>query len=490
MQIPMLHLEQLFPVHLYTFPYDSLLNLTVAVSSPRLCAMAVRRSAAALLRLTPELRSTVCRSHPGIDGIDSKRACEVSSALIRTARYGQKRAFAVTTRKKQTMPIDNSTDNLPLSGTLVVSLEQAIAGPFCTRQLADLGARVIKIERPGKGDFNRDHDQRVKGQCSHFVWTNRSKESLALDLKQPKDLDALKKIVAKADVLVQNLAPGSTERMGLGYGTLKERHPGLIVCDISGYGSTGPYKNKKAYDLLIQAEAGFLSVTGSPGQPAKSGISIADIAAGTTAYNNILAALLQRHKTGKGCRLDVSMLESMAEWMSFPMYYAYEGAPPPALAGAEHAAIYPYGPFETGGGGTVMLGMQNEREWGIFARDVLRKPELLEDERFTSTAKRCVHRKELKAIIEEVFSEQAADEVLEKLQSAGIANSKLNDMAGLWAHPQLKARDRWTEVDTPNGMIPALKPAGAAEGMGVRMDAIPAVGEHTDALFGEFDIER
>jgi len=376
-----------------------------------------------------------------------------------------------------------------LSGITVVSLEQAIAGPFCTRQLADLGARIIKVERPGKGDFNRDHDQRVKGQCSHFVWTNRSKESIALDLKQPKDLDALKRIVAKADVLVQNLAPGATERMGLGYQTLKTQHPGLIVCDISGYGSTGPYKNKKAYDLLIQSESGFLSVTGSPNQPAKSGISIADIAAGTTAYNNILAAIIQRGKTGKGSRLDVSMLESMAEWMSFPMYYASEGAPPPALAGAEHAAIYPYGPFETGGG-TVMLGMQNEREWGIFCREVLQKPELLEDDRFTSTSLRSTNRKELKAIIEETFSNYEADEMLDKLQTAGIANAKLNDMAGLWAHPQLKARDRWTEVNTPNGMIPALKPAGAAEGYNVRMDPVPAVGEHNDSIFTEFGIER
>jgi itaconate CoA-transferase len=308
----------------------------------------------------------------------------------------------------------------------VISLEQAIAGPFCTRQLADLGARVIKIERPGAGDFNRYHDKRVKGLCSHFVWTNRSKESLALDLKEAKDLEALKKIIAKADILVQNLAPGATERMGLGYETLKTKHPGLIVCDISGYGSTGPYKDKKAYDLLIQSESGFVSVTGSPSMPAKSGISIADIAAGTTAFNNILAAIIQRNKTGKGCRLDVSMLESMAEWMTFPLYYAYDGAPSLPLAGAEHASIYPYGPFDTGGNGTVMLGMQNEREWGIFCNDILQKPELLKDERFQSTSKRSTNRKELKAIIEEVFSDYSADDVLERLQKAGIANAKVN----------------------------------------------------------------
>ena len=253
---------------------------------------------------------------------------------------------------------------------------------------------MIKIERPGLGDFNRYHDKRVKGQCSHFVWTNRSKESLALDLKKPEDLAALKKILEKADVLVQNLAPGASERRGWGSETWKDKHPGLIFCDISGYGSTGPYKDKKAYDLLIQSESGFLSVTGSPNQPAKSGISIADIAAGTTAYNNILAAIIQRNKTGKGCRLDVSMLESMAEWMTFPMYYAMDGQPSLPLAGAEHAAIYPYGPFDTGGGGTVMLAMQNEREWSIFCKDILLKPELEKDERFASTSIRSKNRKE------------------------------------------------------------------------------------------------
>lgn len=383
-----------------------------------------------------------------------------------------------------------ATSNLPLSGTLVVALEQAIAGPFCTRQLADLGARVVKIERPGRGDFNRDHDQRVKGLCSHFVWTNRSKESLALDLKKPKDLQALKQLVAKADVLVQNLAPGATERMGLGYEALKSKHPGLVVCDISGYGSTGPYKDKKAYDLLIQAEAGFLSITGNPDSPAKAGISIADIAAGTTAYNNILAALLQRHKTGKGCRLDVSMLESMAEWMSFPLYYAHDGQTPPRRAGAEHASIYPYGPFKTGGSGTVMLGMQNEREWGIFCREVLKRPKLLDDQRFRNTSERSHNRDELRKIIEGVFQSANAGDWLERLQAAGIANAKVNEMKDLWAHPQLIARGRWTKVATSSGEIPALKPAGAAEGMDVRMEDIPAVDEHGEAILKEFGLER
>ncbi|EME40426.1 hypothetical protein DOTSEDRAFT_177403 [Dothistroma septosporum NZE10] len=402
------------------------------------------------------------------------------------------RAFSSSIRHYNAHAVDQDQppSNLPLSGILVVSLEQAIAGPFCTRQLADLGARVIKIERPGLGDFNRHHDTRVKGQCSHFVWTNRSKESLTLDLKQPSDLSALKTILSSASIFVQNLAPGATQRMGLDYQTLSKNHPTLIVCDISGYGSTGPYASKKAYDLLIQAESGFLSITGtSPSQPAKAGCSIADIAAGTTAFNNILAALINRSKTGRGCRLDVSMLESMAEWMSFPLYYAYDGASPPAMAGAEHASIYPYGPFECRDG-TVMLGMQNEREWKTFAGDVLGKAELLGNEKFVTTSDRSRNRRELKGIIEEVFRRFSTEEVLEKLQNAGIANAEVNDMEKVWEHPQLKARGRWTEVETPNGRIPALKPAGAAEGMDVRMDPVPSVGEHSEAILKEFGIER
>lgn len=410
---------------------------------------------------------------------------------LRTSRkFSTLRPLCQTRQPSNKADTATNNSNLPLSGILVVALEQAIAGPLCTRHLADLGARVIKLERPGLGDFNRHHDERVKGQCSHFVWTNRSKESLALDLKQPSDLAVLKKILGKADVLVQNLAPGSTERMGLAYEALKEEHPGLIVCDISGYGSTGPYKDKKAYDLLIQSEAGFLSVTGTPDTPVKAGIPIADIAAGTTAYNNILAAIIQRGKTGKGCRLDVSMLESLAEWMSFPLYYTYNGAEPPPRAGAEHASIYPYGPFKTAGDGMVMLGMQNEREWGIFCSEILEKPELEGDERFENTKKRSKNRAELKGIIEDVFSQYQADDVLARLQRAGIANAKVNDMAGLWAHPQLQARKRWSEVDTVGGRIPAMRPAGASDDADVRMDPIPSVGEHQEAILKEFGVER
>ncbi|MDO8375191.1 MAG: CaiB/BaiF CoA-transferase family protein, partial [Polaromonas sp.] len=280
-----------------------------------------------------------------------------------------------------------NTPTRPLDGITVISLEHAIAAPFCTRQLADLGARVIKVERPGVGDFARAYDQRVGGMASHFVWVNRSKESLTLDLKQPAALAVLKQLLETADVLVQNLAPGAAARMGLGYDDLRAANPKLIVCDISGYGDDGPYRDKKAYDLLIQSEAGFLSVTGTPDEPSKAGNSVADIAAGMYAYSSILAALLQRGKTGQGSHIDVSMLESLTEWMGYPMYYAYAGATPPPRSAASHATIYPYGPFAAGDGGTVMLGLQNEREWVVFCKVVLQQPGLATDARFDSNAR-------------------------------------------------------------------------------------------------------
>ena len=370
----------------------------------------------------------------------------------------------------------------PLDGITVVSLEHAIAAPFCTRQLADLGARVIKVERPGVGDFARAYDQRVAGEASHFVWVNRSKESISLDLKQPAALEVLQELVAGADVLVQNLAPGAAARMGLGAQALQAKYPRLVVCDISGYGEDGPYRDKKAYDLLIQSEAGFLSVTGTPEDPCKSGNSIADIAAGMYAYTGILAALLPRGKTGKGSHIDISMLESLAEWMGFPMYYAYQGATPPPRSAASHATIYPYGPFPAGDGGTVMLGLQNEREWKLFCEKVLLQPALATDARFDSNARRNEHREELRAIIVGLFGALSTAQVLERLDAAQIANARMNDMAGLWAHPQLQARERWRQVDSPAGPIPALLPAGRQSAFDYRMDAIPAVGEHTDAI--------
>ena len=377
----------------------------------------------------------------------------------------------------------------PLDGITVVSLEHAIAAPLCSRQLADLGARVIKVERPGAGDFARAYDTRVKGLASHFVWTNRSKESLTLDLKHPDAHAALMDLLARADVLVQNLAPGAAARMGLSFDALQDHNPRLIVCNISGYGDDGPYRDKKAYDLLIQGEAGFLSVTGTPEAPAKAGISVADIAAGHCASNGILSALLLRARTGRGSAIDVSMLESLAEWMGYPMYYAFDGAPPPPRAGASHASIYPYGPFEAGDGGTVMLGLQNEREWNAFCETVLNDAALATDPRFASNARRNEHRAELQVLVLAVFRDLSTAQVLERLDAARIANARVNDMAGLWAHPQLRSRARWTSVGSPAGPIPALLPPGNSNAFDHRMDPVPAVGQHTDAILRELGLD-
>jgi len=377
----------------------------------------------------------------------------------------------------------------PLDGITVVTLEHAIAAPFCTRQLADLGARVIKIERPGVGDFARAYDERVKGLASHFVWTNRSKESLTLDVKHADGQAILRRLILeRADVVVQNLAPGAAARLGIAHAALSADKPGLIVCDISGYGSDGPYRDKKAYDLLIQSESGFLSVTGTPDDPAKAGCSIADIAAAMYAYTNILAALIERGKTGRGCRIDVSMLECMVEWMAFPLYYAYEGAAPPPRAGAAHATIYPYGPFPTGDGRIVMLGLQNEREWAVFCRDVLRRPELAADARFASNSRRTEQRDVLRAMIVEEFAHLTAEEVVARLDGAQIANARMNDMHDVWEHAQLHARGRWTDVASSAGRIPALLPPGQPDAWPPRMDPIPALGEHTDAILREIGL--
>lgn len=377
----------------------------------------------------------------------------------------------------------------PLKGLTVVTLEHAIAAPFATRQLADLGARVIKIERPGTGDFARGYDARVRGLASHFVWTNRSKESVTLDVKHPQAHALLQRLVLeKADVLVQNLAPGAAARLGLGWEALAAQKPGLIVCDISGYGSDGPYRDKKAYDLLIQSEAGFVSTTGTPDEPCKAGASIADIAAGMYAYSNILAALLQRAQTGRGRHIDVSMLEALTEWTSYPLYYAFEGADPPPRTGASHATIYPYGPFPAGDGGTVMLGLQNEREWVVFCEKVLRQPALATDARFAGNARRSAERAALHAIIVETFAALSTAQVIERLDDAQIANARVNTMAEVWAHPQLKARGRWREVGSPAGPLPALLPPGSWDEE-PRMDPVPALGEHTDAVLAELGVD-
>jgi itaconate CoA-transferase len=372
-----------------------------------------------------------------------------------------------------------------LEGITVVTLEHAIAAPFCTRQLADLGARVIKIERPGVGDFARAYDQRVRGLASHFVWTNRSKESLTLDLKHAEAPVVLERLLEHADVLVQNLAPGAAERLGLAFDALHPRFPRLVVCDISGYGADGPYRDAKAYDLLIQSESGFLSITGTPDEPSKAGCSIADIAAGMYAYSNILAALIERGRSGEGKRIDVSMLESMVEWMSYPLYYAFDGQSPPARTGAAHATIYPYGPFPAGDGRVVMLGLQNEREWQAFCAKVLQRPELAADPRFDSNARRTAARDALRAIVVEVFAALTAQQVVDRLNEAGIANANMNTMADVWAHPQLQARGRWTEVGTPGGAIPALLPPGMTRADEPRIDPVPALGAHTDAILCE-----
>lgn len=376
----------------------------------------------------------------------------------------------------------------PLQNTLVVSIEQAIAAPYCSRLLADLGARVIKVERPDGGDFARRYDNRARGMSSHFVWTNRSKESLALDLKDEQAVSVIKKLLANADVFIQNLAPGAAARLGLDHKQLQKEFPQLITCSISGYGEGGPDGERKAYDLLIQAEAGLLSVTGSADTPAKCGVSIADISAGTTACNAILAAVINRATTGKGDHIEVSMLEAMAEWMGFPMYFATDAAEPPARAGAGHATIFPYGPYKTQDG-TVMLGLQNEREWQAFCRNVLVNEQLAKEERFQSNDGRFKHSDEINQHIHDVFKNIPTTQAIARLEKAGIGTASVNTMAELWEHKQLKARNRWQDVETPTGSIPALKPV-SGEAWQPKMNPVPALGEHTHSILEELQLDK
>ena len=373
----------------------------------------------------------------------------------------------------------------PLDGITVVALEQVIAGPFATRQLAELGARVIKIERPQGGDAARAYDRTVKGLSSHFVWVNRSKESLTLDVKHPEAKAVMEKLLQKADVFLHNLAPGAVERLGLGSRELRERHPRLIWCGISGYGPAGPYASKKAYDLLVQCEAGLLSVTGTPEAPAKAGIPAADIAAGMYAFSSILAALLRRERSGEGAAIDITMLEALGEWMGFPAYFtAYGGAAPPR-SGAHHSTIVPYGPFRAGDGETVFLSVQNEREFAGFCEKVLRKATLAQDPRFASGPERLRNRDAMHREIDAVFAGLTAGEIVERLDGADIANARLNDMQQFWRHEQLRARGRWAKVGSPAGEIEVLKPPVNIDGMEPRMEAIPAAGEHTAAILSE-----
>lgn len=377
----------------------------------------------------------------------------------------------------------------PLDGITVITLEHAIAAPFCTRQLADLGARVIKIERPKVGDFARKYDERVDGMSSHFVWTNRSKESLTLDVKAEPAQNILKQLIMKADVLVQNLAPGAASRLGLSYEELSQINPKIIVCDISGYGddleNPGPYRDKKAYDLLIQSESGFLSITGTQDEYVKAGCSIADIAAGMYAYTNILAAIIEREKTGHGKRIDISMLESMAEWMGYPLYYTLRGDTPPPRTGSAHATIYPYGPFPTGDHKQVMLGIQNEREWQSFCNIVLLQPQLAQEDTFINNTQRSKNREKLRQIIVESFKQLTQVQIIERLDQAKIANASVNEMSDVWNHPQLQARQRWLEVDSPIGKIPTLKPVGIKDQDDFMIKAIPDLGEHTQSILRE-----
>ncbi len=377
---------------------------------------------------------------------------------------------------------------LPLSGITVVSLEQAVAAPFASRQLADLGARVIKIERPKVGDFARDYDQSVKGQSAYFVWLNRSKESLTLDVKHPEAAPILAKLIERADVFIQNLAPGAAKRLGLSAEALLPKHPRLIVCDISGYGDSGPYSEKKAYDLLVQSEAGVLSVTGTEEAPSKVGISITDIGTGLHAYAAILAALYERERTGRGRRIEVTMFEAMVEWMNHPLYYTHFGGRAPKRSGPDHATIVPYGRFRAGDGRHVIFGIQNEREWAAFCSGVLAQPELAKDPRYDNNTKRTAARAEVVALIESAFSALTAEQVVARLDRAGIANARLNSPDEVWNHPQLEARNRWREVGSPVGTLPAVLPPASFEGVEARMDPVPCIGEHTDAILAELGL--
>ncbi|MBM3343272.1 MAG: CoA transferase [Betaproteobacteria bacterium] len=375
--------------------------------------------------------------------------------------------------------------NLPLSGLTVVSLEQAVAAPICSRQLAEYGARVIKIERPEVGDFARGYDQAVHGQSGYFLWLNRSKESLSLDVKKDEAKQILARLMAKADVFIQNLAPGAAKRLGLGADELMAKHPRLIVCDISGYGDSGPYARKKAYDLLIQSEAGILAVTGSKESPAKVGVSLTDIGTGLYAYSGIMNALYQRERTGKGARVEVTMFEAMVEWMNHPIMYEHFGGKAMQRAGTDHAIIVPYGRFTAGDGKEVMFGIQNEREWASFCAKVLEQPELAKDPRYDNNTKRLAARDEVIGLITQVFSTMTAEQVVAKLDAADIANARLNSPLEVWDHAQLKARKRWREVDTPGGRIAALLPPVTTAGFEVRMDRVPAVGEDTSRVLSD-----
>ena len=379
---------------------------------------------------------------------------------------------------------------LPLSGITVVSLEQAIAAPLASRHLADWGARVIKIERPGKGDFCRDYDYIMNGMSSQFAWTNRSKESLALDVKSDQGKEVLDALLPQADVFLQNLAPGAAKRLGLDAATLVERFPRLIACDISGYGSGGPYSQKKAYDLLVQCEAGFLSINGTQEAPAKCGIAVVDTATGMYIVNGVLMALFNRERTGKGMAFEVSLFDSMTEWMSYPSYYTEGAGKPLVRTGTRHATIAPYGPFKAGDDGVVFFGIQNEREWIALCAQVLEDAALASDSRFCTNPQRMQNRDVLEALIEQHFAKFSAAEVMQRLEAASIANANMNTVEAFLKHPQLHSRDRVRKVGSPNGPLTSFLPAITIPGVSPVMGDIPAVGEHTNAIMAELGLSQ
>ena len=377
----------------------------------------------------------------------------------------------------------------PLEGITVVALEQAVAAPLATRHLADLGARVIKIERPDAGDFARAYDTTVRGMSSHFVWLNRAKQSLTLDVKAVEARDVLPRLLSLADVFVQNLAPRAAERLSLGAGELRQKYPKLVVCSLSGYGASGPYRDKKAYDLLIQSEAGLLSITGTEEEPSKAGISVADIAGGMYAYSAILTALLMRQRTGQGTTIQVSLFEALGEWMGYPAYYTKYGGTAPARTGAAHAAIAPYGPFQSRDQKPVFLSVQNEREWERFCHIVLQRRELATDPRFDSAPRRVANRHDLHLAIEEVFSSLTASDIIARLEKGQIAGARMNSVEEFLDHSQLASRHRWREIDSPVGKLSALIPPADLEGVEPVMGPIPFLGQHTNLILNEIGFD-
>lgn len=375
----------------------------------------------------------------------------------------------------------------PLEGVTVVSLEQAVAAPFATRQLADLGARVIKVERPD-GDFARQYDRSVHGQSSYFVWLNRSKESVVLDLKTSQGRDVLRRLLERADVFVQNLAPGAVDRMGFAPEELRAERPELITCSINGYGDGGPWQSRKAYDALVQCEAGLVSITGTEEHPVKVGISVADIAAGMYGYTGILTALYLRESSGTGTHLAVSLFDALAEWMSQPALWARYSGAEPKRTGAHHASIAPYGPFPTADSGYVQLAVQNEREWQRFVQTVLRRPEILADERFSGNASRVQHRDEVDGLVAGILSRLPADEVIQRLEAAAIAYARLNTLREFTQHVQLTSRGRWVRTATPAGDVETLLPPVTSDALPVRIGPVPAVGQHTLAILAELGV--